>query len=565
MPPYAHRVNGSEGRGTGSEPSPGGPRGGRPGDRPGGRAPWGAAVAGVAAAGLALAATEVVGVASPATPTLLQVVGNWLVERFAGSLRDVAVQLFGTNDKRALVIGTVLVSLALGAAVGRLALRRPAAGPVAFSFAAAAGIAAGLTDPIARDHPIPVVAAGVAGAVVGAVALRLLLVRALGPSSGARRAPLVRPGPSGEAGPDGGTAPARVARRRMLTWAVTALGISAGSAWFAGALRGRRAAASAAPPVPLPAAADVAAVPAGSALDAAVPGITPLITSNADFYRIDTALDVPRIAADRWRLRITGLVEREVEHTYRSLLARELVEVPITIQCVSNEVGGDLVGTARWRGVPLAALLDEARPRPDATQVVGVSADGFTAGFPTRAVTDGRHALVAVGMNGRPLPAVHGFPARLVVAGLYGYVSATKWLTEIRLTRLEDFDGFWIPRGWAKEGPIKTASRIDVPTGSDAVRAGRVVVAGVAWAPARGIRAVQVRVDRGPWRDADVAPAASDDLWVQWRWSWDATPGTRTLQVRAVDGTGALQDGRAAPPAPDGATGWHTRTVTVRR
>jgi DMSO/TMAO reductase YedYZ molybdopterin-dependent catalytic subunit len=290
-------------------------------------------------------------------------------------------------------------------------------------------------------------------------------------------------------------------------------------------------------------------------------GLTPYITPNADFYRIDTALRSPRVDASGWSLNLSGLVDDGFSIDYDELLAMDSVSLPVTIQCVSNEVGGNLVGTAIWQGVPLADLLDRAGVRPDAQQVVGRSVDGFTAGFPLSDALDGRTALVAYAMNGEPLPRDHGYPARLIVGGLYGYVSATKWLQSIELTTWDDFDGYWIPRGWSKLGPIKTASRIDVPSGS--VTAGDVAVAGVAWAPGRGISRVEVQVDDGEWVECDLASSASDETWVQWRYVWPATAGSHRLRVRATDGAGEVQTMETAPPAPDGASGYHTRTVQV--
>jgi hypothetical protein len=273
---------------------------------------------------------------------------------------------------------------------------------------------------------------------------------------------------------------------------------------------------------------------------------------------------VPRVDLPSWKLSLGGMVDRPYSVTFDELLAMDLIEEPITMQCVSNEVGGHLIGTARWRGVPLRDLLDRAGVQRGATQIVGRSVDGFTAGFPTAAAYDGRTAMLVVGMNDEALPARHGFPARLVVAGLYGYVSATKWLKEIQLTRLEDFDGYWIPRGWAKNGPIKTQSRIDVPRDGARLHAGRVTIAGVAWAPTRGIARVEVRVDNGAWMSARLGEVASGNTWVQWLSEWDARPGEHVIAVRATDGTGAAQTGAYAPPRPDGATGYHQRRVTVR-
>jgi DMSO/TMAO reductase YedYZ molybdopterin-dependent catalytic subunit len=303
--------------------------------------------------------------------------------------------------------------------------------------------------------------------------------------------------------------------------------------------------------------------PVPKAATAPVLGMTPFFTPNDSFYRIDTAIFVPRVDVKSWQLDITGLVRRPLSFTYDDLLRRDLVEADCTLMCVSNEVGGDLIGTARWLGVPLRELLDEAGVQPAGTQLVGVSVDGFTAGFPTKLAMDGRNALVAVGMNGEPLPFAHGYPARLVVPGIYGYVSATKWLRRIHLERWEDFDGYWIPRGWSKEAPIKTGSRIDVPRRGRRVPVGPTAIAGVAWAQHRGISKVEVQVDDGPWREATLAAADGVDTWRQWHLNWRATEGQHQLRVRATDGRGVLQAEEHTVPAPDGATGWHTVWLTA--
>ena len=257
------------------------------------------------------------------------------------------------------------------------------------------------------------------------------------------------------------------------------------------------------------------------------------------------------------------MVDHPLQLTYDQLLARDLVEVPVTLQCVSNEVGGDLVGTAMWTGVRLADVLAEAGVQKRADQVIGESVDGFTAGFPSALAVDGRDALIAVGMGGETLPPLHGFPARLVVPGLYGYVSATKWLSAIRLTTFAEEAGYWIPRGWSRLGPIKTQSRIDVPRAGGSVKPGKVAIAGVAWAPTRGISRVEVRVDDGPWQDATLGRVANNDTWVQWMLAWDGKPGDHRAEVRATDGTGDVQTAKLADPAPDGATGHHTIDFTV--
>lgn len=297
--------------------------------------------------------------------------------------------------------------------------------------------------------------------------------------------------------------------------------------------------------------------------DSSVTGISPIVTPNSDFYRIDTAIVVPSVDVNSWELSISGMVDRPYTMNFAELVGMGLVETPVTLSCVSNRVGGNLVDNAVWRGVPLADVLNRAGVQRGATQIVGRSVDNWNSGFPTEYAFDGRVALVAVAMNGDPLPREHGFPVRLVIAGLYGYVSATKWLEEIRLTTWEGFDSYWVPRGWAKRGPIKTQSRIDVPRGGTRVRAGRVAVAGVAWAPTKSIEGVQVQIGNGPWVAADLSNNMSVNSWRQWVYAWDARPGNYQIRCRATDGTGYTQTSEVRPPAPDGATGWHSINVNV--
>lgn len=502
-------------------------------------------VAGMVAAGLALGVTELVSaISARGRPSLIATVGSRLIDRGAGSFRDFAVSVFGTNDKTALVVGIVVVSLLCGAVLGPVTARRRWVGVTGFVAFAIVGVAAGLDD---RQASKPtVVVAAVTGAAAGiATLIALLHVASRLPAADVEVAP--RPGPG-------------VGSRRAF------LAAAAGAAALAlvaeaGARRVRSAATRGRAAIRLPAPRRATAVPPGQPFK--VDGLSSYVTPASTFYRIDTALFVPQVDAMTWRLAIKGMVDREVSLTYADLLAMDLVEEPVTLACVSNEVGGDLVGNALWRGVPLTTLLDLAGVKPGATQIVGRSVDGFTVGFPIEKALDGRSALVAVGMNGEPLPANHGFPARLVVAGLYGYVSATKWLQEIELTRLEDFDAYWIPRGWAKEGPIKTQSRIDVPRAGATLAAGRVAVAGVAWAPTRGIAKVEVRINDGPWQEARLGDVASHNTWVQWLYEWDATRGRHEITARATDGTGEVQTEMRRAPRPDGATGHHQRLVLI--
>jgi DMSO/TMAO reductase YedYZ molybdopterin-dependent catalytic subunit len=408
-----------------------------------------------------------------------------------------------------------------------------------FTAIAALGLLASLRDPLV-DGLLALVAA-VLGVMVAYNLIGWLLKLAT---------------PSGDAEmPDWG-------RRRFIG---TSVGVAAVALAGGGVgrllLNSRAEAAPTAASIP-PAVDPVAALPAGAKL--AVDGITPLVVANRDFYRIDTKLLTPRVDATTWTLSVDGMVDTPFTLTYSELLAMEMHEEYVTIACVSNEVGGALVGNALWKGVRLRELLDRAGVQSGASQIVGHSFDGWTAGFPTAWLDDpNREALVAVAMNGDPLPAEHGFPARLIVPGLYGYVSATKWLTKIGLTTLEAFNGYWVPLGWAKKAPILTQSRIDVPKRGESVSAGQVAVAGVAWAPDRGISKVEVQVDSDDWAPADLSAPISDATWVQWLFRWAATPGNHLLSVRATDGTGEVQTDKVTRPAPDGARGHHTISVQV--
>jgi DMSO/TMAO reductase YedYZ molybdopterin-dependent catalytic subunit len=510
---------------------------------------WRAAVAGVIAAGAALAAGEVPAALAGEAEGPVTAVGDEFVDRFAASLKELAVALFGQNDKVALIVGIVVISLLLGAALGLLALRSFVLAALGFAAFAAVGLAAQVVG-TGAGVLVPVLSA-LTGAAAGVGVLALLLSqigRAPDSATTLRRAGDVED-PRART-PD---------RRTFLAVGAAAGAVAALTGAGTWSLRGRSAVDSQRAALVLPR--PVRATPVrASGLE--IPGLSPYVTPTEDFYRIDTALVTPRVDADSWRLRVSGLVEEPFELTFDELLDMDLVEEPVTIACVSNEVGGDLVGNAVWLGVPLTELLDRAGVRPEGTQVVGRSTDGFTAGFPTDVATDGRVAMVAVGMNGEPLPTDHGYPARLIVAGLYGYVSATKWLTEIELTRFEDFDAYWIPRGWSKLGPVKTQSRIDVPRGT--VDPGTVPIAGVAWAPDIGIAAVEVSIDDGPWEPAELHGAANDSTWAQWAHQWDATPGAHTIRCRATDATGSTQTAERSDPAPDGATGLHAVQVTVR-
>ena len=293
-----------------------------------------------------------------------------------------------------------------------------------------------------------------------------------------------------------------------------------------------------------------------------IEGISPYITSNKDFYRIDTALRVPTIEPADWSLTLDGLVENPYVLSYDEILGMDLVKKDVTLTCVSNEIGGPLVGNAVWSGVPLSEIISKSKPLPEAQQVMCHSVDGFTAGFPIENIFDGRTALLAVGMNGRPLPVIHGFPARLVVAGLYGYVSAVKWIKRIEICTWDGNDGYWIPRGWSKKAPIKISSRIDVPR-ERKINSGINAVAGVAWAPLSGVKTVEVSFDSGPWQECNLGVSLSGESWSQWAYKWDAKPGKYEIKVRAIDNNGVIQSSNLASPAPNGAEGYDQISVRV--
>ncbi|WP_374778484.1 molybdopterin-dependent oxidoreductase [Streptomyces sp. NBC_01310] len=510
------------------------------------------AAGGLAAAFAGLASAELTAAAVRPEAAPVTAVGAALVDLTPVAVREWAIRLFGTSDKLVLTLGIIVVLALVAVGTGLLAVRRLPAGIALTGGFGVLGAVAALSRPEAswRDALPSLVGAAVAAAVL------YLLVTA------ARRPPPAW-------APDRG---AWAMDRRGFGRLVAAVVVASAGATWAGRRLGAHGSAGATasrarfvlprPTVPAP------PVPAGA--DLRVPGVSPFLTPNRDFYRVDTALVVPRVDADTWRLRIHGEgVARPLTLDLRQLLARPLVEQDITLTCVSNEVGGPYAGNARWLGVRLGDLLREAGVRPPsqggrADQLVARSVDGMTLGTPVEAVMDGRAALLAVGMNGEPLPFSHGFPVRMVVPGLYGYVSACKWLSELRLTTFAAYDAYWVRRSWAQQAPVKTQSRIDTPRPYADLAPGRVAVAGVAWAQHRGIERVEVRVDGGPWRQARLGASDGVDTWRQWVWPWEATAGRHTLEVRATDGTGAVQTGVATGTVPDGATGWHAVDVNVR-
>jgi len=506
-------------------------------------------VAGLATAGVALAVAELLAGLNRTWRSPVLDVGDRLVDAAPPFVKEFAIDTFGTNDKLALLVGIGAFLAVYAAIVGVIALRhRLVAGVVGIGLFGVIGVWAAASR--RSSTPWHAVLPSVIGAAAGIGAL-VLLHRSLHRRPARRR----------------GTAGTDTDRRQFLYRSGTLLGalvLGAAALGAVGRKLGQRfTAAESRAAVRLPTAGEpLAALPATVAVD--VPNMTPFVTPNADFYRIDTALVAPQVRTSDYTLRIHGMVDHEIELSFDDLLARDLVERDITLTCVSNEVGGRYVGNARWLGTRLDDLLREAGVQSGADQVVGRSVDGFACGFPVADAMDGRDALVVVGMNGEPLPIEHGFPVRLVVPGLYGYVSATKWLTEIEVTTFAEFDHYWLRRGWAQKAPIKLMSRIDTPRGLATVTAGTVPIAGVAWAQTIGIGAVEVRIDDGEWQPAQLGEVTSKDTWRQWVLPWEATAGRHSVTVRAIDADGAIQIEDRAEPIPDGASGLHQIVVIAK-
>lgn len=506
-----------------------------------------AAVVGLVAAIVTLGAAEVVAVPVAAASSPLIGVGSFVIDIVPPWVKDAAIALFGTGDKVALLVGLGLLVAILAAVVGILEYRRPPAGAIGLGLVGlVAMIAAGTRAEATFLWALPTLV----GSALGVIVLRI----------GVRRLRVWQK-PASASVPAAG-----MSRRRFVGF----LAASSGAALVAGlAARAANATSTAVTTVrealrlPSPA---VAAPPVPEGAELNIEGVASLFTRNFDFYRIDTAIVVPRVTTAEWRLRVVGLVENEIELDFDELLALPLIEADVTLSCVSNEVGGGLIGNARWMGYPIRELLARAKPKAGADMVLSRSIDGFTASTPLEVLQDeNRNSILAVSMNGDPLPLEHGFPVRMVVPGLYGYVSATKWVTELKVTRFADDEAYWTPRGWSARGPIKMSSRIDVPSYTALVPLDPLVIAGVAWAPHTGIQAVEVRVDKGDWMPARLATAVSDDTWVQWSLSWTPPePKVYLIEVRATDKNGLVQSEDRVQPAPDGSEGWHAITIEAR-
>jgi DMSO/TMAO reductase YedYZ molybdopterin-dependent catalytic subunit len=512
------------------------------------------ALAGVIAGAVALGVGELIAGFLAPTPSLVTGVANRVIEESPAWLTDFGKRTFGTNQKTALVIGTIILAGVFAAILGIASRRRPTIGAIGIAAFGILGMVSIGGDP---QGSLPAGAIIAVGAIGAGVATLFWLLAADQPLGAMRPATI-----------SAASAPAR--RRRSFLQLAAGTGLLAALSSLGGrGLRSRSSAEEARAAVDLSAGGDavtitseVESIAAGDI--ASTPGITPIVIPNSDFYRIDTAIVVPQVNPDNWVLTIDGMVDQPLTLTFDDLVAEADLITPVTLSCVSNEVGGGLVGNAVWQGVPLTRLLDRAGVQPGATQIASRSVDGWTCGFPTDLAYDGRTAMVAIAMNDEALPLEHGFPARLVVSGLYGYVSATKWLDRISLTTLEDFDGYWIVRNWDKDGPVKTQSRIDTPRRGERVeRDVERSIAGVTWAPNIGIRAVEVQVDDGPWLEAELGESLGINAWRQWRVRWTPTNEDHRIRVRATDETGETQTEvrSGGPRGPNGATGWHTIEV----
>lgn len=524
-----------------------------------------AALAGVIGGGVFLATAELFALLFARAASPILAVGGFVIDIVPQPFKEFAIATFGEYDKIALLAGLGLAVFIASAIAGILQLVRPPLGVIALVIAGVLSTAAIVTraavTPLAFLPPV-------LGTVAGSFVL-VLLCRRL---RGWRASVVATPGQENEdtvpAETDADLAaaePARpgIDRRRFFVLAALAgasalvVGITARTVSMAvSSVEAIRSA------LKLPSSRTTVTVPDGAELD--IPGLSKLFTPNKDFYRVDTALTVPSIDPDTWRLVIDGMVDQRVEMSFQDILEMGLDEYAITLTCVSNEVGGELVGNAKWLGVPLRDVLKKAGVKSGADMVLSRSVDGYTASTPLSALTDDDlDAILAVGMNGEPLPLEHGFPVRMVVPGLYGYVSATKWLTELKVTTFAQDEAYWTPRGYSAEAPIKFASRVDTPKIGEAVAAGKIPIAGVAWAQSVGIERVEVSIDDGDWVQATLSAPINDDTWVQWFMEWDATPGTHYVAVRAVNKNGDLQIQERAPIAPNGSSGWQRSLIRV--
>ena len=540
-------------------------------------------VSGAVAVAIGLVIAGIITVVSP-----IDAVGSVVIDHVPLGIKEFAVNNFGTSDKLALRIGIYTILAIAAMALGLLAVNRPVTGAAGIGVFGIVGMLAASSRP---SQPTSALFPSLIGAALGApllyyLATRIRPIRSIEipgrsrvPLGMDRRRFLITSGGAAAVAVVAGAGARALENNRVSTLdasrpaalppvssSTPAGGRSAGTS---GSSSGPPASSSSGPPVSSSSGPAVGAgadpvTPSSNPLDAAnVDSAIPFITPNAQFYRIDTAQSFPNINVKTWKVDIKGMVDKPISLSYADISAMPQVERTITMTCVSNDIGGDLIGTAVFQGVLLKHVTDMVGIHAGAEQVFGTSVDGFTCGFPVSVLQDGRDAMIAIGMNGEALPLAHGFPARIVVPGLYGYVSGTKWVQSLEMTTWDQAEGYWIPRGWSRDGPIKTQSRIDVPRRGDKTPAGTVRVAGVAWAQHRGIEKVEVNVDRGPWQLATLGADVTDDAWRQWYIDVTMAKGNHSVQVRATDKTGATQTKEVTDVAPDGATGYHTRTIGV--
>lgn len=502
-------------------------------------------LAGFAAAAVLFSVAQFVSAFFATASAPMVAMGSVFIDLTPPWLKDFAIATFGTNDKLALFISIGVIAAIAAVLVGILARRSYALAATCIVVLAVAIGAAVLSRPATGLVDLTPT---ILGSVAGLAALRWLTALA------SKARPPVH----------GGTPVHGASRRNFLIGtAVSLVGAAVATGVGKSLATARNVADAARSALGLPPAAVTAPPPPANA-QVELAGMPKFITPNKDFYRIDTALSVPRINPSEWSLRVHGMVEKEFTMGFEELLAEDLVESCLTLTCVSNPVGGQLVGNAKWLGYPLRLLLERAVPRDGADMVLSTSIDGFSASTPLEVLTDDRMALLAVGMNGEPLPLEHGFPVRMVVPGLYGYVSATKWVVDLEVTRFADKTAYWTTRGWSDHGPIKLSSRVDVPRSFASVPSGKVVMGGTAWAQTRGISKVQVQIDEGEWQDTELGAEASVDTWRQWRYEWDGgSTGNHVVSVRAFDGDGTMQTSEKADPVPDGASGWQRVQFSV--
>ena len=503
------------------------------------------AMAGIAAAAVSLGVSQLLAAFVGPQSDSRTAVGSTVIDYTPGLVKEWAITTFGTADKLVLSVLVLAVIAVIAAIAGSMERRRVPIGSAAIALAGVAGCAAVMSR---AGASIVDIVPTVVGTACGVAVLRLLTSGRL----------TDEPAPAADSDePDHGR------RLSLVTLGLLAAGAVTGVVGVV-LSRARTSVAGDREAFALPEV-DVAAPPIPPTVQPKGVALPSFVTSNDDFYRIDTALSVPQLSRADWQLKIHGMVDREITYRFEDLDRFEVIEKMVTLTCVSNPVGGNLISNARWIGYRIRDLLAEAGVHRDADMVLSKSIDGFTAGTPVEALTDGRDALLAVGMNGQPLPTDHGYPARLVVPGLYGYVSATKWVVDLELTRFDKAEAYWTRLGWSPRGPIKTESRIDVPRSGDDIAHGPVTFGGVAWAQNRGVKAVEVRIDDGPWQPARLGAGYSGDTWRLWSFPWQAeSAGSHTITVRATDNTGAVQTEQWADPVPDGATGWHSVNFAVK-